>query len=515
MIRTLTAIGLPIVVLVFHCPSFAAAGFAFPQFTDLASDKVTIVLGEIHDVRPVEQPQEEGQTKKGYRFQLKVVEVLRPGEMDRNARELTIPFEPLENWEESPPKDGVKVMAHLSKSGTGWRPFGLWGFEQLKAFDEPSIARRRKYFDLWNIREPAEKLRQVLANAYGADPELQGHCLDLLDDPEGTWTQVKLAPTLSRPMGLSHLWAIYTAPNQKKIIADHCEGLLQRRLLKWGWEPSPLRYNAHYDSLRQDIKEGREIHHNVVDARVLKLCAYPEHGRENFELLLSIINGPIKIYRSGATIHLSAVYQPHTSDPKAQQLNRDILDTLTGFQSHSDNIISDSAAIALGYIAENYARTGPLPPDLEKLVSGKSELPLRDLPRQRLSYAWQQIEKMPRLSTPPDTHVLSYPWDNLLDKQVQAAGETSNYGGKYGDSVLVNGQRVWLDVRDGSDLPSNNHTPVFVRGKLTKRYDLPVFRYRKGEPFGEGLPVAAGEDLHNASVRYVLTGAKWELRKKK
>ena len=45
-----------------------------------------------------------------------------------------------------------------------------------------------KIFAIWNIKDPAVMLKQVVANAYGADPKLQLYCLGLLAEPKGTFT---------------------------------------------------------------------------------------------------------------------------------------------------------------------------------------------------------------------------------------------------------------------------------------------------------------------------------------
>ena len=53
---------------------------------------------------------------------------------------------------------------------------------------------------------------------------------------------------------------------------------------------------------------------------------------------------------------------------------------------------------------------------------------------------------------------------------------------------------------------------VKVTGRLEKRADQPVFHQLKpGEPQVSGIPVPEGTDLKAASVRQVITGARWEL----
>ena len=52
---------------------------------------------------------------------------------------------------------------------------------------------------------------------------------------------------------------------------------------------------------------------------------------------------------------------------------------------------------------------------------------------------------------------------------------------------------------------------MLVVGKLTETYDLPVFRYRRGEPFGNGLPVPEDFSLHDASHRLVLVNVSWRV----
>ena len=48
-----------------------------------------------------------------------------------------------------------------------------------------------------------------------------------------------------------------------------------------------------------------------------------------------------------------------------------------------------------------------------------------------------------------------------------------------------------------------------VCGVVAKRYDLPVFVPRKGEPVVQGIPVPEGTDLHEAGKRYIIEKPVW------
>ena len=52
---------------------------------------------------------------------------------------------------------------------------------------------------------------------------------------------------------------------------------------------------------------------------------------------------------------------------------------------------------------------------------------------------------------------------------------------------------------------------VIVTGIVVKRHDLPVFVQKEGEPARSGIPVPEGTDLHEASGRYLLENAEWEI----
>ncbi len=52
---------------------------------------------------------------------------------------------------------------------------------------------------------------------------------------------------------------------------------------------------------------------------------------------------------------------------------------------------------------------------------------------------------------------------------------------------------------------------VKVTGVLTEDHALPVFIPKQGEPIPQGIPVPEATDLYQASHRYVLKEATWEL----
>ena len=149
-------------------------------------------------------------------------------------------------------------------------------------------------------------------------------------------------------------------------------------------------------------------------------------------MLLKILDGPINIYKFGTAQRFSLIYQPYTTDAKTQKLNRDILDTLTRLLSDENGSVAAGDSIALADIAKNYARLGPVPDELKKIVSGESGVKMHENARSRMEGAWLELQALPLVTAPADAQPLSYPWDKLLDTKVIAFARTNYRDGHHG-----------------------------------------------------------------------------------
>jgi hypothetical protein len=307
---------------------------------------MAIVLATIHDVAVTKQASSKDPkvTYPGFSFKLKIVEVLRQGKLPKETWEVPIPFSRsgyATNWESDEsegapgdkPPEGLKIVAHLQLTPEGELELFEFpgGVVVLKAFDDAQVQVRRKIAALWEVADPKEQLRQVLAGCSDQQPEFQQFCISSLGDLDGTWTGVDLQNVLTREMALSHLWQLYAANMGTSFEAiSSCENVFWNTYRGTGWESHPARYEIQSRAVRSLLATRREIHHNEFDAHVVGLCCYPEHRRENYRLLLEILDGPIDIYKTGASIRFSMLYEPHTTNKEVAELNREVFIKLAG-----------------------------------------------------------------------------------------------------------------------------------------------------------------------------------------
>ncbi len=134
----------------------------------------------------------------------------------------------------------------------------------------------------------------------------------------------------------------------------------------------------------------------------------------------------------------------------------------------------------------------------------------------------------PQATAPSPASVSSA--DELSDadkQQAAAAGEVSeaNVGktvvlkgwavDRKGGAVLVTDDdvHVWIDGLtswpEGFYRGGDRGKRLRVTGTLAQDHGLPVFVPKEGEPIPQGIPVAEGTDLDEASKRFVLRDAKW------
>ena len=101
----------------------------------------------------------------------------------------------------------------------------------------------------------------------------------------------------------------------------------------------------------------------------------------------------------------------------------------------------------------------------------------------------------------------------MVGRQVTAEGIAENR--KLGPALNCGEFVLWIDGLESwpqEYWPQGGEMKLArVTGTLAVRHDLPVFIATPGEPPMSGMPVPPGTDLHEASKRYVLTGATWSL----
>jgi hypothetical protein len=98
-------------------------------------------------------------------------------------------------------------------------------------------------------------------------------------------------------------------------------------------------------------------------------------------------------------------------------------------------------------------------------------------------------------------------WSSKLGETVTVVGVAENL--KLGARLEVDAGAIWIDGLDAwpDDLLGRR---LVVTGRVIERHDLPVFVRKEGEPEIAGMPVPPGTDLHEASRRFLLAGARWQ-----
>jgi len=502
-------------VLLFAAPVVHAARPTL-FLEQVKSGDMTVVTATIHGVKTRFKKETTDSPKfhNGFRFGLAIEEVIRRGKLPRDTRDISIAFSDsgyATNWEfGAVPKDGMKVLVHLQRTESGeWEPYpNPGGIVVLDGFDNPRVRLMKRIVALWEIDGAENQLKTVLAGLRDKDAGFQSHCISTLW--RGQFTGTDLSSVCSSEMALSHIWEVYTSPQGISLEAvEACQGVFWNTFRGRGWEVYPPTYPIHLRALRTVINERRQLHHNHFDYSLIALCYFAEHGRENFQLLSDVIDGPIDDYKSGTAMRFSLVYQPNTTDTEAQAVNVLVLNKLRELVSQkASSSAAWGASHALKDIALDYARVGAVPIEIRNAMNVKTANAADKDIEGRLISGLRDAQAIQQPST--DAKPLAYPWDNLLDKKVVVYARTCFTDGSHGASAEFRHQRLWIGgLREWPD-SIRGGTPVLIEGILTKVNDLEVFRFRAGQPFEKGLPVPEGFSLERASQRYVLLNASWK-----
>ncbi|WP_254512448.1 hypothetical protein [Anatilimnocola floriformis] len=114
-----------LVVLCLGCYSPAFAGRSTVLLEDVRTANATVVAATLHAPQEVELPNEQDpkQPERGFKFKLKITDVVRRGKLADDVREIDVPFSSRSyggNWEfEASPKDGMEVLAYFAPDKEG------------------------------------------------------------------------------------------------------------------------------------------------------------------------------------------------------------------------------------------------------------------------------------------------------------------------------------------------------------------------------------------------------------
>lgn len=103
--------------------------------------------------------------------------------------------------------------------------------------------------------------------------------------------------------------------------------------------------------------------------------------------------------------------------------------------------------------------------------------------------------------------------DENIGREVTVVGWAVNR--KNGAQLVGDDFEVWIDGLaswpEGYYEGGDRGRKVKVKGVLDQDHGLPVFVPKEGEPVVQGIPVEEGTDLDEASLRYVIKNAEWDL----
>ena len=490
-------------------------------FGQIKSSDMVVVLGTLKGVAKAQRPWPNDPTKRrsGFQFVLLIDEVLRTGGLLEGMTQLDVPFSPAgyaTNWEfGAAPENGMMVIAHLAESTNGKlevHPYPR-GIMVLEEFNDPVVKHHRRILRLMDLEDSQQQLQEVLDGARGTEGLFAAYCVRVLQDIDGTWTGVDLSTVIEQPMALSHLFNIYLTPDRVSLEAiSACDNVFWNTFRGRGFELQPPRHEILTRFVRRAVKIDTPYHHSVLGSMLEDVCEFSDQGRENLELIHHVLAEGAFHHQRVATMKLAGVYRPHTKQPAQLEINIQVWKKLLQLASDKDPAIADEAGVALGRIATEYAAVGPIPDEIQQVITGESKLPIHERAQMRMESAWQDIQKSDPVQPVTDAQILASPWDDYLDKKVFTAAKSCYRDGEHGASVEIRGRRLWVEGLGVWPSEIGGNAKLVLTGTLTKKHDLPVFRFKAGEPLQAGLPVPEGYSLTEASTRYVLQDATWSLR---
>jgi len=489
------------------------------SYERVRQDTSHIILAEITQSAPKTlSPERQGLPRRqGYAISLRVHEVLR-GTLA--ARRIVIPFSPKgysRVWEfDAKPKVGMKALVYLSSGrGTEWKDYGLPGtFVPLDTFQDPRVATVRRTLRFWRIEDPLKRRKALESGCFDDDMGFRGYCIYMLRQ------EVRRDDAVAEGKTRAFLWEVF---NDRRTSVEHvmqCDNFFWNEYRALGWRTFEPRYAIVAKAVRRHLSAKGEIHHNIFDSAVAGLCRFPRHRKDVLSLLLQIIHGRKEIYKFGTTIRIGWLYEIGPTDREGGRFNAELLAQLHKCLSSDNASVADGAACALGGICERAAQHGLLSDELSRVLAKAAKETHNSQVKGRLSASMRRATKAAEATRRVDPEkgppLIQGPWDKYDGKRIRLVGGVSWERTKeYGVAVEVNSRLVWLEgVRSWrSERPAGKK--VLLTGILGAVDDKPVFRYKRGAPFGVGLPVPEPLDPEKFRRRYVFRNATWEFLEKK
>lgn len=485
----------------------------------IRQDTSPIILAEITRTAPKTLPPERQglPQRQGYAISLRVHEVLR-GTLA--ARRVEIPFSSKGYsgvWEsDAKPKVGMKVLVYLrSGRGAEWQDYGMPGtFVPLDTFQDPRVATVRRTIRFWRIEDPLKKRKALESGCFDDDMGFRGYCIGVLAG------KARRDDDAAARKASAFLWEVF---NDRRTSVEHvvqCDNFFWNEYRALGWYTFEPRYAIVANAVRRHMSQKREIDRNVFAWAVRRLCAYPRHRKDVLSLLLQIVHGKKDIYKFGTALWIGSLYEIGATDRETKRFNAELLSQLRKCLSSDNASVADGAACALGRICERAARHGLLSDKLRRVVTEAAKKTRNSQVKSRLSSSLGRALKVAKATKRVDLEkgppLIQGQWDKYDGKRIRLVGSVAWERTKeYGVAVEVNSQLVWLE---GVSIWRSGRPPrkkVLVTGVLVAVDDKPVFRYKRGDPFGVGLPVPKPFDPAKLRRRYVLRNATWEFLAKK
>lgn len=479
----------------------------------IRQDTTPIVLAEIAQSTPKTLPPERQglPRRQGYAISLRVHEVLR-GTLA--ARRIEIPFSSKgysRVWEfDAKPKAGMKALVYLSSGrGTEWKDYGVPGtIVPLNTFQDARVATVRKTLRFWRIGDPLKQRRALESGCFDDDMGFRSYCISVLvREARGEYAVARKTR--------SFLWEVFNDPRTSVEHVMQCDNFFWNEYRALGWRTFEPRYAIIANAVRRHMSEKGEIHHNIFDGAVIELCRYPRHRKDVLSLLLQVAHGRKEIYKFGAAMRLGWLYDIGPTDREVKAFNAELLSQLHKCLSSDNASVADGAACALGSICERAAQHGLLSAKLRRILEKAAKRGHISQVKARLNAALRNATKAAETTKRVDPKgappLVQGQWDKYDGKRIRLVGSVSWERTKdNGVAVEINSQLVWLEGVGSwhSERPAGKK--VLLTGVLGAVDDKPVFRYKRGAPFGVGLPVPEPLDPAKLRRRYVLRNAKWE-----
>jgi hypothetical protein len=492
------------------CPPVLAARITL-SYDNLRQTSTPIVLAEVTGAKAVSRPwhKDPNRIDHGYDITLKVHEVLRG---DLKSKTIEIPFSPKgysRTWEDdAPPTKGMKVLAFLaSGQGDKWNDYGLPGtIRVLKTFDDAVVKTLRKVLAFWAIT-PEEKQEEALRQGcFDNDLGFRLYCVYVLHD-RALHSVPQAAETLS------FLWQVYTDPRTDLDTWQACDNAFWNKYRPLGWKTYEPRYAILHSLVERTWNDEANSPYQSVNWALLSLAGYPNHRPETFALLSTIADGSRPNMGFGAATYLGYLYEFFPAGDEQRALNAKVLAKLKEWMAggpHSDTGASDAASLLRESVMRGVERQD-LIALARQAVDGNCPKSAKNLVSAGLRDFEQGIRKMRPLPEDQSPPIVQDALAQYIGKTVRVIGQASwERTPEYGAALEVDHRLIWLPDMEKwpFDFPPDKY--IVAKGKVVQKDDMPVFRYEKGKPFGDGLPVPQPYGLKEMSQRFVLKDATWE-----